>query len=114
LYDEKDNIIKTSDSKIVVNDRTFVDYFESGFFNDVVDFTERHGKTLDFKLAGTSEGINFGANLDLSGQIPTSSWIQSQVTPLTDSLGDIDADGFIQKNGVPRGATHHSAGCYEY
>ncbi|MGD8834691.1 MAG: right-handed parallel beta-helix repeat-containing protein [Desulfobacteraceae bacterium] len=114
LYDEEDNVIKTSASKIVINDGTFVDYFESGFFNGIMDFTERHGKTLDFRLAATSEGINFGANLDLSGQIPAGSWIQSQVTPLTDSLGDLDADGFIQNNGVPRDATHHSAGCYEY
>jgi hypothetical protein len=79
-----------------------------------MDFTERHGETLDFTLAATSEGINFGANLDLSGQIPASSWIQSQVTPLTDSMGDIDTNGFIQKNGAARDATHHSAGCYEY
>jgi hypothetical protein len=114
LYNEQDNVIKTSASKIVVNDGTFVDYFESGFFNGVMDYTARHGKTLDFKLDGTSEGINFGANVDLSAQIPASSWIHSQVTPLTDSLGDIDADGFIQKNGVPRDATHHSAGCYEH
>ena len=112
--DEEDNFIKTSTSKIVVYDRTFVDYFESGFFNGVMDYTGRHGKTLDFRLADTSDGINFGANPDLSGQIPASSWIHSYLAPLTDSLGDIDANGFIQKNGAARDATHHSVGCYEY
>jgi len=32
----------------------------------------------------------------------------------TDSLGDVDANGFIINNGGIRDATHHSAGCYEY
>jgi hypothetical protein len=52
----------------------------------------------DYHLADGSPGINSG---DLDNQP-------------SDSLGTLDSNGFINDNGPPRDANHHSAGCYEY
>ncbi|MBF0572824.1 MAG: right-handed parallel beta-helix repeat-containing protein [Desulfamplus sp.] len=84
------------------------DYFTNGFFNGELDFSWRsegtelviphgHGKIIDFTYAEGSEAINFG---DATNQP-------------TDSLGTLNALGFIIKNGHLRSDSNHSAGCYE-
>jgi hypothetical protein len=75
-----------------------IGYFQNGFFTPTPDFSYMNHKTLDYRLAAGSPGINFG---DASNQPDT-------------SLGTLDAKGFIQKNGIMRDANHHSAGAYEY
>lgn len=57
-----------------------------------------HGQTLDYHLAAGSPGINFG---DATNQP-------------SDSLGRIDAEGFILNDGPARDSSHHSAGAYEF
>ena len=83
------------------------DYFTNGFFNGEMDFSwtsegtdpvipHGHGKIIDFTYAPGSEAINFG----------------NPLCQPSDSLGTLDASGFVMKNGPVRDQDHHNAGCY--
>ncbi|MDY6968982.1 MAG: right-handed parallel beta-helix repeat-containing protein, partial [Spirochaetota bacterium] len=90
-----DNIIITSGNDYPI------DYFTDSFFigiDEESDFEDGHGMILDFNLHSSSEAINFG---DPDNQT-------------SKGLASIGPDGFIQFDGIPRDANHHSAGCYEY
>jgi hypothetical protein len=97
-------------SKVITwQNGTAPDYFSNGFFNGEPDFSwtleeegaisvpHGHGNVIDYSYAPGSEAINFGN----PGHQPP------------DSLGTIDASGFILEDGRARDASHHSAGCYE-
>lgn len=81
------------------------DYFTNGFFNGELDFSwvseggvpHGHGKVIDYTYAPGSEAINFGNVTHQSAE----------------SLGTIDAAGFILEDGRTRNGSHHSTGCYE-
>jgi hypothetical protein len=80
---------------------TLIRYFTNGFFKGLdgaEDVAPKHHQTLDFSLTATSSAVNFG---DPTHQP-------------SESLGTLDTNGFIQKNGATRDASHHSAGAYEY
>ena len=94
-------------NKIIVssgsNFSSVVTYFTTGFFTGITaesEFASGYSKShiLDFSLASGSEAINFG---DADNQP-------------SESLGTLDAGGFIQDDGAIRDSLHHSAGCYEY
>ena len=86
-----------NNSKVITWDSTFPTYFAKGFFVEDPVFTFAHHKTIDFRLSSTSEGLNFG---DPENQP-------------SDSLGTLDANGFVQSNGKPRDSSNHSVGAYE-
>lgn len=84
--------------------------FESGFFAGPFDASWQgwdsdeenlnapgHGKFLDLSPADGSPALDAG---------------DASLQPVF-SLGTLGADGFIRNDGTARGASHHSAGCYE-
>ena len=77
-----------------------IEYWTGNFFLGISvesDFSELHGLTYDFNLHADSEAVNLGDTVTQSGL----------------SLGQIDALGFIQDDGVTRGVSNHCAGAYE-
>jgi hypothetical protein len=102
LLDDPFNFLCTptgSGSKILTCNADFPEqYWFDNFFVQSPIFTPDHRQTLDFRPHYLSEAINFGD----PGHQPT------------DSLGTLDANGFIQNNGCTRDANHHTAGAYEY
>ena len=101
------SIILTNGSAVIppVSDPTYFHtsgkmFVGSDDFNTYTMIRPTHYIDLlnSYKLASNSIAINAG---------------ESTNQP-SDSLGSLDAEGFIQKNGPVRDATHHSAGAYEF
>jgi parallel beta-helix repeat protein len=69
-------------------------YFETTFFSETVDYSPKHGKHHDFKLADSSEGQSFG---------------DESLQPV-DSIGAIGPDGFIRSVGPARSAVLKAVG----
>jgi hypothetical protein len=74
------------------------DYFNKGYFVAEPNLNANHGQLQDFRLAAGSPGINFGS---AAVQAPT-------------SIGTRGPDGFLNDDGIPRDAAHHSVGAYEF
>jgi hypothetical protein len=74
-------------------------FVNPGFYTGSVGgFADKGRSSLDYHLADNSPATNFG---------------DSNNQP-ADSLGSLDANGFIRNDGPVRDKNHHSAGCYEY
>lgn len=107
LKDDRYNFLTTPPdpgTKILTGERDNypLDYITNNFFTDnnidvESDFTKGHGLFFDFRLSALSDAINFGDPDTQSGN----------------SLGSVDADGFIRDDGKTRDANSHSVGAYE-
>jgi hypothetical protein len=86
----------TSSTIVTCSSASPLDFFTVDFFAETPNLTGNHGQTLDYHLAGGSVAADYG-----DPALQTSA-----------GLGTLDG-GFLQDDGVPRDADHHSAGCYE-